>query len=141
MNGLYLGALGVPVGMVSGDDALAEELADWLPWAELVVVKRGVSRGAADSVHPSRARDLIRSASQKVVERAAAGRRALVSTATRCAAAHADRLRTCRPGGLRGDDPRLRARRRSRCRLQADDAITLYRAFVSAARLAASADE
>ena len=40
---LYLGALGVPVGLVSGDDALAEELADWLPWAERVVVKRGVS--------------------------------------------------------------------------------------------------
>src|SRR5688572_13839981 len=40
MNGLYLGALGIPVGMVSGDDTLAEELAEWLPGAERVVVKR-----------------------------------------------------------------------------------------------------
>jgi D-amino peptidase len=33
VNGLYLGALGVPVAMVSGDDALADELRGWLPWA------------------------------------------------------------------------------------------------------------
>jgi D-amino peptidase len=33
VNALYLGALGIPVGLVSGDDALAEEIADWLPWA------------------------------------------------------------------------------------------------------------
>ncbi|MDQ3870639.1 MAG: M55 family metallopeptidase, partial [Chloroflexota bacterium] len=29
LNALYLGALGVPVGMVSGDDALAEEVEHW----------------------------------------------------------------------------------------------------------------
>ena len=73
INGLYLGALGVPVGMVAGDDALAAEVADWLPWAERVVVKRAVSRGAADSVHPSVARELVAAASQRAVERAAAG--------------------------------------------------------------------
>ena len=72
VNGLYLGALGVPVGMVSGDDALAEELADWLSWAELVVVKRGVSWQAADSVHPSKARELIREGAKRAVERTAA---------------------------------------------------------------------
>src|SRR5687768_6217864 len=43
VNALYLGALGIPVAMVTGDDALAEEVADWLPWAERVVVKRAVS--------------------------------------------------------------------------------------------------
>src|SRR5262245_12601628 len=40
MNALYLGALGIPVGLVCGDDALGEEMADWLPWAEYVTVKR-----------------------------------------------------------------------------------------------------
>ena len=58
VNGLYLGALGVPVAMVSGDDALAAELADWLPWAELVVVKRAVSYQSADSIHPAAARNV-----------------------------------------------------------------------------------
>ena len=76
INGLYLGALGVPVGMVAGDDALADEVAEWLPWAERVVVKRGVSRMAADSVHPSVARELIAAASRRAVERAGARRAA-----------------------------------------------------------------
>ncbi len=73
INALYLGALGVPVGMVAGDDALAEEVGEWLPWAERVVVKRGVSRQAADSVHPSVARELILAASRRAVERAGNG--------------------------------------------------------------------
>src|SRR5690242_1123828 len=58
INGLYLGALGVPIGLVTGDDALAEELAEWLPWAERVVVKRAVSWQAADSLSPAKAREL-----------------------------------------------------------------------------------
>jgi D-amino peptidase len=73
INALYLGALGVPVGMVAGDDALAEEVADWLPWAEQVVVKRGVGRRAADSLHPEAARELVRAGARTAVERVAAG--------------------------------------------------------------------
>ena len=41
---MALGAWGVPVGLVAGDDALAEEVAEWLPWAERVVVKTAVGR-------------------------------------------------------------------------------------------------
>ena len=78
MNALYLGALGVPVGMVSGDDALADELKDWFPWAERVVVKRGISWQAADSVHPSRARELIREGAQRAVARIGGGDTTLV---------------------------------------------------------------
>jgi D-amino peptidase len=63
----------VPVGLVAGDDALAEEVAEWMPWAERVIVKRAVGGNAADSVHPSRARDLVRAAAQRAVERARAG--------------------------------------------------------------------
>ena len=141
LNGLYLGALGVPVGMVTGDDALAEELANWFPWAELVVVKRGVSRGAADSVHPSRARDLIRSAAQKVVERAANRDTAMVPLSLKPPlrmqidfrhGGQADFAATI-PGFERVGDRGVA--------YEADDAITMYRAFVSAARLADSADE
>ena len=48
VNALVLGAWGIPVGLVAGDDALAEEVADWLPWAERVVVKDGGRRRQRD---------------------------------------------------------------------------------------------
>jgi D-amino peptidase len=72
-NAAVLGEWGVPVGMVSGDDALAEEVAEWLPWAERVVVKHGMGSHAAASVHPHVARQLIRDAAAAAVRRAAAG--------------------------------------------------------------------
>ena len=72
-NALVLGAWGIPVGLVAGDDALAAEVEGWLPWAERVVVKQGFGSNAAASLHPDRARDLIREASSRVVERARAG--------------------------------------------------------------------
>jgi len=70
INALYLGALGVPVGLVTGDDALRGEMVDWLPWAEYVVVKRGVGTHGAESIHPSEACDRIRAAAKAVVRRA-----------------------------------------------------------------------
>jgi D-amino peptidase len=71
MNALYLGALGIPVGLVAGDDALGEEMAEWLPWAEYVTVKRAVGGHGAESVHPSEACARIRAGSEKAVRRVA----------------------------------------------------------------------
>ncbi len=62
LNALALGAWGIPVGLVCGDEALAAEVGEWLPWAERVVVKTGGGSNAAASLHPSRARDLVRAA-------------------------------------------------------------------------------
>jgi D-amino peptidase len=141
MNALYLGALGVPVGMVSGDDALAEELADWFPWAELVVVKRGVSWQAADSVHPSVAREMIRKGARRAVERSTPRDEAMVPLVMPAPLrlhidfAHpgqADIAATI-PGFERVGDRGIA--------YESDDAITIYRAFLSAARLASTADE
>ncbi len=141
INGLYLGALGVPVGMISGDDALAEELADWFPWAELVVVKRGVSWQAADSVHPSVARKLIREGARRAVERSAPRDEAMVQLVMAAPLrlqvdfAHpgqADIAATI-PGFERVGDRGIA--------YVSDDAITIYRAFLSAARLASTADD
>jgi len=73
LNAAILGAWGIPVGLVAGDDALAGEVADWLPWAERVVVKTGFGGNAAASVHPTIARDLIRGGAERAVRRAAAG--------------------------------------------------------------------
>jgi D-amino peptidase len=78
INALALGAWGIPVGLVSGDDALADEVAEWLPWAERVVVKRAVGQRASESVHPEVARELIREGAAKacrtVADRQGAGR-------------------------------------------------------------------
>ncbi|HVL53574.1 MAG TPA: M55 family metallopeptidase [Vitreimonas sp.] len=73
INAAVLGAWGIPVGLVAGDDRLADEVADWLPNAERVVVKRAVGWRAAASVHPSVARDLVRAGAERAVRRAAAG--------------------------------------------------------------------
>jgi D-amino peptidase len=70
LNALVLGAWGIPVGLVAGDDALAAEVADWLPWAERVIVKEGHGTSAAASVHPERARDLVREGARRAVDRA-----------------------------------------------------------------------
>lgn len=141
MNALYLGALGVPVGMISGDDALAEELADWFPWAELVVVKRGISWQAADSIHPSAARELISLGARRAVQKATASDPALIPLTMpaplklRIAFAHpgqADIAATI-PGFTRVGDRGIA--------YEATDAITLFRGFLSAARLASTADD
>jgi D-amino peptidase len=72
-NALVLGAWGIPVGLVAGDDALAAELEGWLPWAERVIVKEGFGTSAAASLHPEKARELIRSGAARAVERARSG--------------------------------------------------------------------
>ncbi len=73
VNALVLGAWGIPVGMVAGDDALAEEVEGWLPWAERVVVKVADGGHSAASVHPTVARDRVRAGAERAVRRAAAG--------------------------------------------------------------------
>ena len=141
INGLYLGALGVPVGMISGDDALAEELAEWFPWAERVVVKRGVSLRAADSLHPAAARELVRTGARQAVERAGDGR------------GGPELLRLESPIGLRIEFqhpgqadfvamiPGFEREGDRGVIYEAPDAVTLYRAFVVAADVSASADD
>jgi D-amino peptidase len=144
INALYLGALGVPVGLVTGDDALQAEIADWLPWSEYVVVKRGVGGFAAESLHPLEACDQIRAAAEAVTRRAAdaAGGAAgavafkpLVLPAPIDVgidfhrAVQADWAATI-PGAWREGDRGVR--------YTAADALEAYRAFVSLMRLGSS---
>jgi D-amino peptidase len=49
----------VPVVLISGDEATAEEARPFLPAIEAVVVKRSITRCAAESLHPARACELI----------------------------------------------------------------------------------
>lgn len=139
INGLYLGALGVPVGLVTGDDALADEVAGWLPWAERVVVKQGRGFRAADSVHPSVARDLIAKAARRAVERAAAHELepltppAPIEVGLEFRHAGQADFAAVIPGFERSGDRGVR--------YQASDGIDAYRAFVTAVRIANIADE
>jgi D-amino peptidase len=139
INALYLGALGVPVGMVAGDDAVADEVSEWLPWAERVVVKRGVSWQAADSVHPSVARDLVLAASRQAVERAGRGELQPLVLATPISVAidfrHAGQadFAAVIPGFSRVGDRGVR--------YEAADGVEAYRAFLAAVRIGGLADE
>ncbi len=138
LNAAILGAWGIPVGLVAGDDALAGEVADWLPWAERVIVKTGSGGNAAASVHPTIARDLIRGGAERAVRRAAAGDLqplvvgppVVVEVDYRNAIA-ADYAAIV-PGAERIGDRGVR--------FEAPDAETAYRAFLAGVRLAGIVD-
>ena len=134
VNAVVLGAWGIPVGLVAGDDALAEEVADWLPWAERVIVKTADGGLSAASPHPSVARDLVRAGAERAVRAAAAGSlqplvvgppvTIEVDYAKGFAADHAAVV----PGAERLGDRTVR--------FTADDAPTAFRGFLAGVRLA-----
>jgi len=134
INALALGAWGVPVGLVTGDDQLALETELWFPWAERVIVKSAVSRRAAASVHPSVARERVRAGAKRAVERAAAGElqvfdpgRPITLEAEYENAGQADHAAIV-PGTERFGDRGVR--------VVTDDPIVAYRAFLAGVRLA-----
>ena len=67
------GELGVPVGLIAGDQVVCAELAKRAPWVETVCVKRALSNVAGDVVPPARTRDEIRRGARRAVERAKKG--------------------------------------------------------------------
>jgi len=69
LNAIRLGHHGVPVVLVSGDDALAGEVEALLPWAERVVVKRGLGYSLADSLSPDRAAEAIGEGMRRAIAR------------------------------------------------------------------------
>ncbi len=68
LNAIRLGHHGVPVILVAGDDALAGEVGAILPWAERVVVKRGLGYSLADSLAPHEAHRAIREGVGRAIE-------------------------------------------------------------------------
>jgi D-amino peptidase len=134
INALVLGAWGVPVGMVSGDDQLALETEAWLPWAERVIVKAAIGRRAAASVHPSVARERVRAGAEEAVRRATAGKlepleveRPIVLEAEYRHALEADYAALV-PGAERYGDRGVR--------VTTEDPVIAYRAFLAGVRLA-----
>jgi D-amino peptidase len=136
LNALALGAWGIPVGLVTGDDALAAEVEAWLPWAERVVVKSADGTSSAISVHPSVACDRIRAAAQRAVTRAGggAGGPLQVLTVESPVVIEVDFARgvvadhvAIMPGAERFGDRSVR--------ITADDPVDAYRAFLAGVRL------
>jgi D-amino peptidase len=136
LNALVLGAWGIPVGLVAGDDALAEEVAAWLPWAERVVVKVASGGSAAASVHPTVAADRVRAGAERAVRAASAGRLEIlvvpppvvieVDYRRGVEADHAAIV----PGVERVGDRGIR--------IESDDPVVAYRGFLAANRLASA---
>lgn len=61
INALVAAAYGVPVVLISGDSTTAAEIEPFAPGIRSAVVKRSVTRFAAESMHPATARSVIRS--------------------------------------------------------------------------------
>ncbi|MGH2475510.1 MAG: M55 family metallopeptidase, partial [Candidatus Limnocylindrales bacterium] len=137
-NALVLGAWGIPVGLVTGDDALADEVANWLPWAERVIVKTVDGTNSAISVHPTTARDRVREGAERAVRRAAAGELQMLEVgrpvtveieyARAVVADHAAIV----PGAARLGDRSVR--------YETDDPVDAFRAFLAMNRLAGGVD-
>ena len=68
INSLAALGHGVPVVLVTGDETTARELEPFWPEAHHAVVKRSVSRFAAESLHPDRACALIRQAAWRAAQ-------------------------------------------------------------------------
>jgi|TARA_Y100000294_G_C8486168_1_gene308817 D-amino peptidase len=65
--------LEVPVGMVSGDQVVAAQVAERCPWAGTVIVKQALGNQSADCIPPARARDMITRGAERGVQRASLG--------------------------------------------------------------------
>ena len=134
INALPLGAWGVPVGLVSGDDQVALETEAWFPWAEQVVVKTAAGRRAAASVHPSVARDRVRAGAERAVRRAAAGemRRFDVGRPVLLEAEYRHALEA----DFAAIAPLVERYGDRGVRVTTDDPVIAYRAFLAGVRLA-----
>ncbi|MFC1474079.1 M55 family metallopeptidase [Rhodococcus qingshengii] len=71
VNALYANSLGVPVGLVTGDDVISEIASKAFPEAEIVTVKAAHGFSATNSISPAVARKSIREAAASAVSRAA----------------------------------------------------------------------
>ena len=67
------GEVGAPVGLITGDQVVIEQVRKRVPNVESVQVKRALGRQSGEVIPPARARESIRSGAGRAVERAGAG--------------------------------------------------------------------
>jgi D-amino peptidase len=68
-NAAIGGAMGIPLALVSGDEALRDEVEALLPWTERVAVKRGITSWTAETTSPEMACQLIRQGAERAIRR------------------------------------------------------------------------
>lgn len=73
MFAIRAGELGIPVGMVSGDQVVAAEVLSICPWVETAILKHAYAKQSAECIPPVRARSMILAAARAAVERAQKG--------------------------------------------------------------------
>ncbi|GGX27550.1 transporter [Streptomyces noursei] len=131
INALVALGHGVPVVLITGDDTTAAEIEPFCPGIRSAVVKSSVSRFAADSLHPTTARELIRQAAEAAVRalpRATPPRIALPATlSVRFRNPDLAEMATWINGIERADAVTVR--------MTDEDPIRLYRRFVTAVLL------
>jgi len=69
LNAALAGNFGVPVALVCGDDALAAEVGEVMPWAERVIVKWAINAQSARNLTPGAAQKRIRDGAKRALER------------------------------------------------------------------------
>ncbi len=74
INAAYAGHLGIPILLVTGDDVLAADVRESMPWVRAAVVKRALGRYQAESLPPSLACARIREVAAEAVQQRASAR-------------------------------------------------------------------
>ncbi len=69
IESLIIGAFGVPVVMVAGDEDATNEAREWLGDIEVAPVKKGFGYHQAISLHPADANELIRVKAERALQR------------------------------------------------------------------------
>jgi D-amino peptidase len=67
------GELGVPIGLVTGDQIVAQQVHEICPWAEAVIVKEALGNQAGNCIPPARAREMIADGAATAVDKLANG--------------------------------------------------------------------
>ncbi|MEV2263626.1 M55 family metallopeptidase [Streptomyces anulatus] len=133
LNAAMAGHLGVPVVLLSGDDAACAELTDLVPETVTVAVKEALGMAAAVTLHPEEARDrLCRAAADAVARRAEIPPLALtgpLDVEVDLASPHTIDLATLVPGVSRAGGART-------VTFTAPDYATAYRLILLLAQLA-----
>jgi D-amino peptidase len=127
LNASIAGYFGVPVALVTGDDAAVRDAEATIPPHVGVSVKRGITRLAGESVHPEEAQRLIREGARQAMVRLAEFKPMQVATPVTIEidfyySPQAD-LASLIPTMERVGDRTIR--------YQAADALAAYRAFIA----------
>lgn len=130
LNTLATTAFGVPILLVTGDQVTETETRAFCPEVEAAVVKRSISRFAAESLHPDAARELIRAKAQTAIERQSS-RTEPLGSAVSSPAELAIRFRTSDYAQLAGRVAGVEPTGPTSVVLVHDDLLELYQRFVT----------